>query len=54
MCLYPGRANAAVKFRGFHEILPGLGAFGVAPDENGTAQGFESVQGVPPEGASAP
>lgn len=42
--LYPGRANAAVKLRGFHEILPGLGAFGVAPDENGVAQGLESLE----------
>lgn len=42
--LYPGRANAPVKFRGFHEILPGLGAFGLAPDENGTAQGLESLE----------
>ena len=41
--LYPGRANAAVKLKGFHEILPGLGAFGVAPDENGVAQGLESL-----------
>ena len=42
--LYPGRSNAPVKFRGFHEILPGLGAFGVAPDENGSAQGIESLE----------
>jgi len=42
--LYPGRANAAAKMKGFHEILPGLGAFGVAPDENGTAQGLESLK----------
>ena len=42
--LYPGRANAPVKFIGFHEILPGLGAFGVAPDENGAAQGMESLE----------
>ena len=42
--LYPGHANAAVKLRGFHEILPGLGAFGVAPDENGVAQGLESLE----------
>jgi predicted component of viral defense system (DUF524 family) len=42
--LYPGRANAAVKLIGFHEILPGLGAFGVAPDENGVAQGLESLE----------
>jgi predicted component of viral defense system (DUF524 family) len=42
--LYPGRANAAEKLKGFHEILPGLGAFGVAPDENGVAQGLESLE----------
>lgn len=42
--LYPGRANAAVKLKGFHEILPGLGAFGVAPDENGAAQGLASLE----------
>lgn len=42
--LYPGRANAAVKLKGFHEILPGLGAFGVAPDETGAAQGLESLE----------
>jgi len=42
--LYPGRVNAAVKLKGFHEILPGLGAFGVAPDENGVAQGLESLE----------
>jgi predicted component of viral defense system (DUF524 family) len=42
--LYPGRSNAPVQFKGFHEILPGLGAFGVAPDENGAAQGFEPLE----------
>jgi predicted component of viral defense system (DUF524 family) len=42
--LYPGRANAAVKLKAFHEILPGLGAFGVAPDENGAAMGLESLE----------
>jgi predicted component of viral defense system (DUF524 family) len=42
--LYPGRANAEVKLKGFHEILPGLGAFGVAPDENGMAQGLEPLE----------
>jgi hypothetical protein len=41
--LYPGRANEAEKLKGFHEILPGLGAFGVAPDENGNAQGLETL-----------
>jgi hypothetical protein len=42
--LYPGRATAPVKFRGFHEIIPGLGAFGVAPDENGAAQGLDALE----------
>ena len=42
--LYPGRNNAAVKFNGYHEILPGLGAFGIAPDENGSAQGLASLE----------
>jgi predicted component of viral defense system (DUF524 family) len=42
--IYPGRANAAEKLKGYHEILPGLGAFGVAPDENGVAQGLESLE----------
>jgi predicted component of viral defense system (DUF524 family) len=41
--LYPGRANSAVKLTGFHEILPGLGAFGIAPDEDGKAQGLETL-----------
>lgn len=42
--LYPGRSNAPVQFTGFHEMLPGLGAFGVAPDENGQAQGIDSLE----------
>lgn len=42
--LYPGRSNAPVQFRGFHEMLPGLGAFGIAPDENGQAQGIASLE----------
>ena len=42
--LYPGRSSAPVKFTGFHEILPGLGAFGVAPDENGAAQGLDALE----------
>jgi len=41
--LYPGRSKAAVKLNGFHEILPGLGAFAVAPDAEGAAQGFEAL-----------
>lgn len=42
--LYPGRSKAAAQFKGFHEILPGLGAFGVTPDESGAAQGLESLE----------
>lgn len=42
--LYPGRGNATEMLKGFHEILPGLGAFAVAPDEKGAAQGIESLK----------
>lgn len=43
--LYPGRNVAAAKFKCFfHEVLPGLGAFGIAPDENGAAQGFKPLE----------
>lgn len=41
--LYPGKGAPEVH-RGYHEILPGLGAFGVAPDENGAAQGLETLE----------
>jgi predicted component of viral defense system (DUF524 family) len=43
--LYPGRTVISKQFRGFfHEILPGLGAFGIAPDENGIADGLKSLE----------
>ncbi|MEI6820025.1 MAG: DUF2357 domain-containing protein [Verrucomicrobiota bacterium] len=42
--IYPGRSNKSVNLQGFHELLPGLGAFGVAPDENGVARGMESLE----------
>lgn len=42
--LYPGRNNAPVKLKGFHEIVPGLGAFAVAPDESGFAQGINFLE----------
>ena len=42
--LYPGSANSQKRFTGFHEILPGLGAFGVAPDENGDAKGMDALK----------
>lgn len=41
--LYPGRSMKPVRFSGFHEILPGLGAFGVSPDEIGKAQGMDEL-----------
>jgi predicted component of viral defense system (DUF524 family) len=41
--LYPGGEVKPIKFSGFHEILPGLGAFGVSPDEFGRAQGMEEL-----------
>lgn len=36
--------SSNAKLKGFHEILPGLGAFGVSPDENGAAQGLQSLE----------
>jgi predicted component of viral defense system (DUF524 family) len=38
--LYPGPAGDGQRFQGFHEVLPGLGAFPVAPDKNGDAIGL--------------
>ena len=41
--LYPGSGNR--YFRGFyHEILPGLGAFAIAPDEFGKARGMADLE----------
>ncbi|MDC3335791.1 DUF2357 domain-containing protein [Opitutales bacterium] len=40
--LYPG--DSKKRFQGFHEILPGLGAFGVTPDMSGKAKGFDSLE----------
>jgi hypothetical protein len=42
--IYPGRTNSTVQFSGFHEMLPGLGAFSIAPDELGDAQGLEALE----------
>lgn len=41
--LYPDRASKPARFEGFHEILPGLGAFGVSPDDAGKAQGMDRL-----------
>jgi PD-(D/E)XK nuclease superfamily/Domain of unknown function (DUF2357) len=39
--LYPG--SDSTVFKGFHEILPGLGAFGIAPDEHGKPEGLSAL-----------
>ncbi len=42
--LYPGNAAESgnnQEFRGFHEILPGLGAFAIRPSPEGAAEGME-------------
>lgn len=44
--LYPGEGNPDDKnrpFRGFHEIIPGLGAFGVKPSADTTNTGISEV-----------
>ncbi|MEY4860612.1 MAG: hypothetical protein RL059_311, partial [Bacteroidota bacterium] len=35
--LYPGTSNEDEPFRGFHEIIPGVGAFSVRPNNEGAA-----------------
>lgn len=39
--LYPGERQSV--FQGYHEILPGLGAFGIRPDECGRPQGMDAL-----------
>lgn len=44
--IYPGNANEKkpdVLFRGFHEVLPGLGAFSVRPDAMGHPDGLAAI-----------
>lgn len=44
--LYPGNAAKSEsnrEFRGFHEILPGLGAFAVRPRADGSAEGMQAL-----------
>jgi hypothetical protein len=41
--LYPGKPGDGLTYQGFHEVLPGLGAFAVRPDEMGKGQGIEAV-----------
>jgi predicted component of viral defense system (DUF524 family) len=42
--LYPGGHSEPVTFKGYHEILPGLGAFSVAPDHQGLVRGLEPLE----------
>jgi hypothetical protein len=41
--LYPGGANGPTRFQGFHEILPGLGAFALKPAASGEAVGLQHL-----------
>jgi predicted component of viral defense system (DUF524 family) len=42
--LYPGDPGDGQKFEGFHEVLPGLGAFAIRPDKEGKAQGMSALE----------
>ena len=45
--LYPGNAGDGKRFDefvGFHEVLPGLGAFAVRPRLDGTAEGLDDLR----------
>jgi hypothetical protein len=45
--LYPGNAGDGKKFDqfvGFHEVLPGLGAFAIRPRLDGTAEGLDELR----------
>ena len=37
--LYPGGSDREKTFEGYHEVLPGLGAFAIYPDADGEAHG---------------
>jgi hypothetical protein len=39
----PGDQKRFAEFEGFHEVLPGLGAFAIRPSGTGNADGMESV-----------
>lgn len=41
--LYPGGLNMPTRFQGFHEILPGLGAFALKPGASGEAVGLQHL-----------
>jgi predicted component of viral defense system (DUF524 family) len=41
--LYPGSPRDSQMFQGFHEVLPGLGAFAVRPNKAGEPEGMAAV-----------
>jgi hypothetical protein len=41
--LYPGAEDDLTDFRGFHEILPGLGAFSISPGPEGEGRGLREL-----------
>lgn len=41
--LYPGEAGCPTRFQGFHEIIPGLGAFALKPGPNGEGVGLQHL-----------
>jgi predicted component of viral defense system (DUF524 family) len=41
--LYPGNPGEGVRYCGYHEILPGLGAFAIRPSAEGEAGGIEDL-----------
>lgn len=41
--LYPGENDDPTRFQGFHEILPGLGAFAIKPGPEGEGVGLQQL-----------
>jgi predicted component of viral defense system (DUF524 family) len=41
--LYPGGGDGPTRFEGFHEILPGLGAFAIKPGPSGEGEGIQHL-----------
>jgi hypothetical protein len=41
--LYPGEPGDGRMYQGFHEVLPGLGAFAIRPDKDGKPEGMPAL-----------
>ena len=41
--LYPGESGDGQMFQGFHEVLPGLGAFAIRPGSDGRPEGISAL-----------